>query len=106
MSEGRGALRDRWRNLPSDRRDDLINRAVVYTFCGVVGIGGLIVLASSAAGFFGVVAVMIACAALAFFIAESKQRGRWRWAAACFLLPVLGLAVLLTLPSRPSGAGA
>jgi hypothetical protein len=96
-------LKERWRSLSEDRRDDVINHVVVFTFLAVVLVAGAIVFLSIWAshpgwGILGALALMVAFGVAGFQVAESRGRSPWGWALICFLLPCLGLALLLWIP--------
>ena len=98
-------LISRWRGLPETRRQDIVNRAAVYTF-GVIGVvGGLVALLGSrigAAAALGVVVVMAGLGVVGAFLAGRYKRSRVVWGCVCFLLPIVGLVVLLVIPDDAS----
>ena len=93
----------RWRSLSDGRRQDFLNSAAVYTFAVLVVVGSLFVLLGTTIGAttaFLVVVVMVMLGALGAFLAGRRGRSRAAWAVVCFLLPIVGLLVLLLIPDR------
>jgi hypothetical protein len=93
----------RWRSLPEARRQDILNRAAVDTFAVLVIVGGLAAFLGmriGAAAAFSVVFVMAALGVLGAFLAGRRKRSRVVWGWVCFLLPIVGLGVLLVIPDR------
>jgi hypothetical protein len=93
----------RWRSLPETRRQDILSRAAVDTFAVLVVVGGLVAflgLRIGARAAFCVVLVMAALGVLGAFLAGRRERSRVVWGWVCFLLPIVGLAVLLVIPDR------
>ena len=90
----------RWRGLPPARREDIINRAWVYAFAVIVSVGGVLILLGTWIGTEAALATVVALgmfAALGAFLAGRRGRSRWVWGVVCFLLPLLGLVMLLLL---------
>lgn len=90
----------RWRSLADGRRQDFLNRAAVYTFAALVVVGGLIAFLGmriGATAAFWVVVVMGVFGGLGAFLAGKRGRSRVVWGVVCFLLPIVGLVVLLVI---------
>ncbi len=93
----------RWRSLPETRRQDILNRAAVDTFAVLVIVGGLVAFLGMRIGATAALCVALVMAAfgvLGAFLAGRRERSRVVWGWACFLLPVVGLVVLLVIPDR------
>jgi hypothetical protein len=93
----------RWRSLPETRRQDILSRAAVDTFAVLVIVGGLVAFLGmriGATAAFWVVLVMAALGVSGAFLAGRRQRSRVVWGWLCFLLPIIGLVVLLVIPDE------
>ena len=94
-------LVERWHALPEDRRQHILNHAAVYTFTVTAVSGILFVSAVARLGTLAGAALVMALLGLAgAFVAGRRGRSRALWGLACFLLPIVGLVVVLVFPDE------